>query len=185
MARPAKNLRLFVAIHPPPECAAAMLDALAPLLLPEHRRTSTEQVHLTLQFIGDTPVREMDRVRESVLRATGGLCSFDLTPERLIRLPERGPARLIAAETDAPSALLELQRRLAHRLAQGARRRPGDRFLPHMTLCRFRSPAQLDLSEIPLQIARFAVDRITLMRSTLTHEGARHEEIASYKLNHE
>src|SRR5690606_23530157 len=69
MAKPIANLRLFVAAYPPRETAEAMLEALRTLTLPDYRITPIEQVHLTLQFIGDTPARDLDETIESVRRA--------------------------------------------------------------------------------------------------------------------
>src|SRR5688572_27304408 len=137
VAKPSSNLRLFVGIYPPREVAEAMLNAMAELKLPAHRPTLCEQVHLTLQFIGDTPARELDATIESVERGAAGLSAFELSAERLIQLPERGPARLVAAQTDAPPTLVELHRRLAMRLARNVRDRNEERFRPHLTLCRF------------------------------------------------
>lgn len=179
MAKPRGNLRLFVAAYPPPELSRALIESLRPLRLPAHRCTPVEQVHLTLQFIGDTPEREMEWVRETVSKATGGLDAFELRPRRFITLPERGRARLVAAELDAPPTLLELQRRLAHRLATNPRDR--QQYRPHMTVCRFTSPQQVSVEQ-PLEQAAFAVSRILLMRSTLRHDGAQHHEVASFPL---
>lgn len=141
-----------------------------------------EQVHLTVQFIGDTPASRLDEVIETVRRAGGGIGTFALRPLRLVTLPERGPARLVAAEADAPSPLLELQRRLAARLAHRARGRPGDRFRPHLTLCRFRSPAAMRALDRPLELDPFPVARAVLMKSTLRPEGAEHAEVAALEL---
>jgi 2'-5' RNA ligase len=143
-----------------------------------------EQVHLTLQFIGDTPAAEMDATIESVRRAAAGLSGFTLALESLIRLPERGPARLIAAQTNAPATLMELQKRLAHRLAHQPRARAGDKYRPHITLCRFASPEKrccVD-ADAPEIRGSFAVDRIALMRSVLSHEGAMHREVEAVEL---
>ena len=119
---------------------------------------------------------------ESVRRAAGGLSATELRPQRLIGLPRRGPTRLIAAETDAPPVLLELQRRLATRLAREVRRRPGDRFLPHLTLCRFRAPTRHPTIEVPLDLPPFPVAEVRLMRSTLHPDGARHHEVSTVVL---
>src|SRR5687768_18549446 len=108
MAKPIANLRLFVAAYPPRDIAQAMLDAMRALKLPSHRATVCEQLHMTLQFIGDTPARDLETTIESVERAAAGLSAFELAVRSLIQLPQRGPARLIAAETDAPATLLEL-----------------------------------------------------------------------------
>lgn len=183
MARPRSNLRLFVAAYPPPEVAAAALEAIATLDLPAHRATPAEQVHLTLQFIGDTPAKQLDETLESVRRAASGIGAFSLSPQRYITLPpasQRGRPRLVALETDAPGQLLELHRRLAHRLARALRRDPVDRFLPHLTLARFgpgpgEGPARR--IEAPAELPAFSVERVVVMRSVLRPEGAEHREV--------
>jgi 2'-5' RNA ligase len=181
MTRPA-NLRLFVAIHPPHEIAQGFLKATDSLNLPPHRPTPREQVHLTLQFIGDTPARKLESTIESMQRAVAGLPAFQLVPLRLITLPPRGPARLVAAQTSAPPALLEIHRRLATRLARNVRGKDEERFRPHLTLSRFRSPVSGFVIDQALELPAFSVDRIVLMRSTLAPDGAQHHEVASFAL---
>ena len=179
MVRPSANLRLFVGVYPPQVIAERLVGHLHRLKLPPHRFTPLPQVHMTLQFIGDTPVAELEETIESVERSTGGLSGFELTPLKLMTMPPKdgAPQRLVAAETDAPATLLELQRRLAIRLAGNVRRRPGDRFLPHITLCRFRSPTRMPRLDEPIELPSFAVNEIRLMRSTLKPAGAVHEEV--------
>jgi 2'-5' RNA ligase len=186
MSRPTSNLRLFVAVYPPADLVRAVLERVQALPLPPRTRlTPADQVHMTLQFIGDTPVAAMDDVQESVRRAAAGLPAFSLALRELIALPERGHKRLIAAQTDAPATLLELQRRLAQRLARNPRdrNRTGERFRPHITLCRFASPVKrFDLGEAALA-GWFVVDRIELMRSTLSNAGATHHQVLSIALS--
>lgn len=182
MSRPTANQRLFIAIHPPIEIVRSMVAALGALRLPAHRITREDHIHLTIHFIGDVAVKEIDRVRESVERSASGIGLFTLTPQRLITLPQRGPARLIACATDAPPQLLELHRRLVHRLAQRARSHANDRFLPHHTLCRFRPPAAVVLDGAMGRVDPFSVERIRLMRSVLKPEGAEHFEVSSMAL---
>jgi len=184
MARPTSNLRLFVAIYPPEEVAERLVEALEALDLPMHRRTPREQIHMTLQFVGDTPVKDLDRVIESVARSTRGLGAFDLAPRRLMSLPERGRLRLVAAETDDPADMLEMQRRLATRLARRPRHKPGDRFLPHLTLCRFKPPVRHPAVDVPLDdVEPFHVARLMLMRSVLRPEGAEHDVVEVFELD--
>lgn len=185
MSRPTVNQRLFVAAYPPHHLAEAWLATLTRLPLPEHRAVPVDQVHLTLQFIGDTPAKELDTVIESVERACAGLSQCVLTPREWIALPERGPARLVAVETDAPPALLELQRRLARRLATNVKANPTKGFRPHLTLCRFRSPAVLNapLPELAQPASMpFSVSQVVLMRSVLRPDGAEHVPVHSWEL---
>lgn len=150
--------------------------------LPEHTRVHkvvpAHQVHLTLYFIGDTHPRELRTVGESVERAAAGLSAFSLTPERLITIPQRGPARLIAAATDEPAPLMELQRRLVQRLV----RRPGtskdNRFLPHITLCRFsESGPAPERVEQPIHLLPFPILQVALVQSVLRPSGPAHTSL--------
>ena len=183
MASPRTKLRLFVAAYPPPAFTDSVLEQLRTLGLPDHREVAPEQVHLTLQFIGDTDVRELERVKESVERSCSGIPPVTLTPERLVTLPNRGPPRLVACETDAPGDLLEIHRRLAHRLARRSRENASDRFLPHLTLCRFARTARAHTVDLPVEIDPFTIDVVRLMRSRLMPGGAEHVEVAAYELS--
>lgn len=177
------NLRVFVGLYPPPQASESVAGLLDGLNLPIHRRTPALQLHMTAHFIGDVPASAIDGVIESAERSASGLAPFDLTPLRLVTLPERGPARLVALVTDAPPALLELHRRLVHRLAAKPRQQPHDGFLPHVTLCRFGSPAAgLRVNE-PVTAAPWRIDRVRLMRSILRAEGAEHLMVAEFALN--
>ena len=175
-------MRLFVAAYPPRAFARCALEALRGVGMPANRETAVEQVHLTLQNIGDTEAGRVGEVSESVARSASGIGVFTLRAVRLITLPERGAARLVALETDAPGALLELQRRLATRLARKPREKAGDRFVPHLTLCRFRgAEAGLRVNE-GVELGGFEVGEIALMRSVLRPGGAEHREVARFGL---
>jgi 2'-5' RNA ligase len=173
MMRGASTLRLFVAVYPPAETVSALLAALDALGLGASGRVRDAQVHMTLQFIGDTPERDLPEIQESMERAAAGIPEFELRPIRLMTLPQGPRPRLIAAETDSPPPLQEARRRLAQRLARNLRER--DRFHPHLTLHRFKSPSPP--VEVVLTLAPFRVSHILLMRSILRPAGAEHAEI--------
>lgn len=182
MSRPRSNLRLFVAIYPPLEMSAELARSLQQHELPEHRLVPPEQVHMTLHFIGDVPTKQLDATIESVQRATAGISAFDLTVYRLITFPQRGPARLVAAEMDRPPELLEIHRRLVTRMACSARHNPSHRFRPHLTLSRFKRPTKGIALDSPLDAEPFRVQQVVLMKSTLRSDGAQHHEVASSRL---
>ncbi len=174
MSRPRRYQRLFVAAYPSADMAEMLLAQLEELDLPDCRRVPLEQVHLTLHFIGDRPVREMDHVRESVKRAASGLRAIELQPLRLLTLPEGDAPRLIVAETDAPAAIIELHRRLVTRFAR-APRAEEHAYLPHLTLARFRRGSPCGRIDCPLDLPAVRIEEVCLMRSKLRPEGASHE----------
>jgi len=177
-----RDVRLFVAAYPPEDSARTMLRAMRKLGPTDHRETPVGQVHLTLVFIGDTRQKDVEQTIESVERSCSGLDAFELRPTRLVTLPSRGRPRLIACETDAPPTLMELHSRLVRRLAKNPRQKPGDRYVPHLTLCRFGRSAKPTDVDHPVEIASFVVDRVCLMRSVLRSEGAEHREVLSVVL---
>lgn len=172
-------MRLFVGIFPNTLISEHALAAARSFDLPAYRATAPEQAHLTVLFIGEVESRRLEETIESVLRSGAGLPRFDLTPTRLRTLPERGPSRLVALETDAPAPLLEFRSRLVRRLAKQARTKSNDRFLPHITVLRFRSPTRC----APIDVEWDGEERITvssafLIRSTLLSTGAVYERVA-------
>jgi 2'-5' RNA ligase len=184
-----RGARLFVAAYPPPALLDLCQERLAALELPRHRKTPREQIHLTLHFIGETPKQDMDAVLESVERSVTGLEPCTLTAEQLIVLPRHGPGRLIAAQTDTPPSLLELHRRLVQRLARSPRQQPAKGYLPHLTLCRFRSPTPffLGTEESPLGETdpaqrKLPLEEVVVVRSILHPEGVEHRRIARFPL---
>lgn len=183
MSHDSAKLRLFAAIYPSEDAVRAMLRALRKLSLPSHRETPPAQVHMTVQFIGQVDRRDLDEVLESVRRSASGIRPFELRAERLITLPRRGRPRLVAAELNAPAELLELHRRLAHRLARHLREKPGDRFLPHMTLCRFSHGKTCADIDVPIAGEPFTVSAVSVMKSILRPEGAVHEEVERIELS--
>jgi 2'-5' RNA ligase len=170
---------VFIAAYPPPAVVDALAAAARALELPAHRPTPPEQVHLTLQFVGDVDPRDLDGLIESAERASAGVAAFEVAPERLVTLPERGPARLVAAAAPPVPALAELVSRLAARLAREPIRGP---YLPHLTLLRFRAPVRGLAVDHPIAAAPFAVGSIAVMRSLLGRGGAEHRELREIRL---
>lgn len=177
------TIRLFVAIYPPAAAAGGWL-AQAQSLLPQDasriRLVPEAQVHLTMLFIGETPERELPEVRESVERSVAGIATFELSPRRFVTLPNKGQPRLLALETDVPSALLELHRRLVQRFAH-PKRKKTDAFLPHFTLARFPGLmiAQVDQ---PAVGEPFSFEKVALVRGILRTSGVEHAIDKSYSL---
>ncbi len=175
--------RLFVAAYPTVEWSHTAIETVRSLDPPPHRIPSPGTVHLTLQFIGDVIPKDLDAVIESVHRSAAGIGPFQMTPERLITLPTRGDARLIAVRTDRPPGVLEIHRRLAVRLSRSLRRTQADRFLPHLTLARFNGPAVGFRIDQPSDLDPFPVDNIRLMESRFLQSRVEHHEIDRVELH--
>ncbi len=185
--------RLFVAVYPPADLAVLCQAMLEPLIRDTLARfVPVEQVHLTLQFVAGG---RLDEVTEAVRHAVSGIpAPQTLTALRPILLPQgdsaHTPPRLVALEVQVSPGLLEIQRRLARRLAGAGRADPGDRYLPHMTLCRF-GPGQIDAATVesiasarlPEEALReVSIRTVLIVRSILRPEGAEHRRVGEVQL---
>ena len=215
------SLRLFLAIYPPAPVVESLLGSMRKLRdLPPYREVRSDQIHLTLHFMGQVHPRKMDQVIETVYRAKKGIYQFDLKLMRMVGYPRLNRAadstqdsaslssrrhhdrrrnasapRLIAAETDRPDYLVELRNRLVRRLAREVRENPNDRYVPHVTLCRFRPirAAEYSFGEVDWAVCgasladsddlTFTVKRFSLMKSTLSPREVVHEEVATWPLS--
>lgn len=175
-------MRLFVAIYPPLEIVQSLQAALATVPGVPGTPIPADQVHLTLLFIGECDRRQLDAVTESVERSAAGVPAGSLTVTRVVGWPEGESPRMAAAVADASPEILEVQRRLAKRLARHPRAREAERFVPHLTLQRYPHGVTPPRVDLPLESLRAEVAEIRLMRSTLAPGGARHSVLERFAL---
>jgi RNA 2',3'-cyclic 3'-phosphodiesterase len=169
--------RTFVALNLPPEARASAADlrrALSPA--PRGLRwAATDQLHLTLAFLGDVDDEDLAAVRAATRSAAAAHAPFDADLRGLGAFPHPGRARVAWAGWGAGAeAVTALQATLARALAGPADRRP---FSPHVTLARARDPLDLRtwLASAPAWTSpAWRVDALDVMMSELTREGAIH-----------
>ena len=179
--------RLFMAIYPPRDCVESWLTALRGVDgLPAYRMTPEDQVHLTVQFIGDRPKSDLPKIIESAEHAWGERAPFMVRATSIGLFPDAARAKVIAAHLELPPELVDLKRRLVHRMARRPRQDGSDvtGFRPHCTLGRFQKMPRFDdepqfpaLDDVGGQL--FPVERIVVVKSTLTPDGPIHDRIAS------
>src|SRR5947199_323890 len=102
-------MRCFVAIELPPaikerlcelRTRLAELDSLV-------RWTRPEQIHLTLNFLGEVPDSDLAQLCSAMQLAVSTLPPFDLEIAGCGCFPPHGPPRVIWAGVTAPPELLE------------------------------------------------------------------------------
>src|SRR5262245_63340220 len=168
-------MRAFVAVVPPAE----VVDHLDTFL--EVRRAAApfrwaapEQLHLTLAFLAEVPVRKLDDLVERLGRAGERRTSFEATVAGGGAFPNVARARVLWAGLD----LEEAGRVELSRMATGARAAAnragivvdGQRFRPHITLARLGHPEDISSWVHLLDAYRgtaWTVDRLTLVASYL------------------
>lgn len=168
--------RCFIALPLPDQVRGALVNAREQLQrrLPANawRWSKLEQLHLTLDFLGDTPVESVEAIAAHLERACQGVAPFEL---HLGALGSFGhpPRVLWAGVAGDLTALQDLRSRVT--LAQDAKP-----FHPHLTLARARGKASFQ--DVGLEAARWQVGEVCLFRSELHPQGASYTVLHRVKL---
>lgn len=150
---------------------------------------ATDNLHITLKFLGRVDQPRLELVEASLARAVAGLAPFELAIEGLGAFPSPSRARVIwAGVSGGVEPLAKLADKVERELA-ALGFPPEDRgFSAHVTLARIREPRRdpnvvRALEEgASLAFGTMRVDRIALMRSELSPRGVRYTELASRAL---
>ena len=171
--------RAFVAIRPPTEVLDAIEARLAPVAMPGGRIASRDQWHITVQFLGNDA--ELSAVATAFEHEPLDLGAAEIRFGGADALGSRRRARILALKLHEGSDWVrELAAQVERRLAPLGHVRDvaEEKFLPHLTLVRFREPT--DLRPLCAAIgpepvgAPWRVDEVVLFESVLRPEGARH-----------
>ena len=177
-------IRAFIAL-PLPEALRLSLYALS-LQLPLPRRVPTENLHLTLAFLGDQSEPDLEELHFR-LEAID-LPRFTLTPRGTGHFGGDEPRSAHACIQPEP-ALDRLHTKIAGAVRQSGLTMDMRRFVPHITLGRFKR-GEADrprLERALIETAGFTaapvqVDRFALYQSHLARGGPDYVELASYPL---
>lgn len=179
------TLRLFIAVELPQEVIRHLADitaTLRDLRIPGIRWVSLQGVHLTLNFLGNTPVDQVSSITTAMSAAAEGVSPFTVHVHGFDAFPGmRAPRVVWTAIQGDLNPLAGLHHRLEERL-ENAGFAPEERlFSPHLTIG--RASGRLAAQDIE-RLARAAEDiqrldpvplpvrGISLMESKLTRNGA-------------
>lgn len=195
MSAEAESFRLFLALPIPAEVKASLSaaqDELRRLLPP--RSTSwmrTENMHLTLRFLGDVDGQRVEALIAGVRSVTAGFGVLPLVAERLGVFPDlRYPRVVWAWVHDEADRLAELQRRVVTATNEFTQERAEEKFTGHITLARIkqikRPQAEVIASFLQRAVKRrfgeWTADHLELIRSELLQDGNRYTGLAKLPL---
>ena len=155
------------------------------------RWTRREQFHLTLRFLGNVPVNQLEELVEQSRLSARPFAPLHLTAQRLGFFPNAKLPRIIwAGISDRDNQLENLWRSLQSAVQPFTREEPETQFKAHVTLGRInrlRRPETLDLAKTAAQFdnqsfGQWTATQLELMRSELSPTGARHSELAAIPL---
>jgi 2'-5' RNA ligase len=133
-------LRSFIAVEIPPEIQNAIANSLASLqkALPKPliRWVAPQNVHLTLQFLGDVSPSNLERLAEVLRIEANTHESFSMSVNGVGAFPNLRRARVIWVGLDAPPGLAALQRGVVATSATLGYVGEDRPFSPHLTVGR-------------------------------------------------
>ena len=193
MKPPDESWRLFVAIELPASVRQSVQDHIDHLrqAVPEARASWIREgnLHLTMKFLGDTPVAEVEVLSQAIQRATHQWSSFELVIGGCGAFPLRGQLRVLwIGIKDPTSNLTKLYRALEDECANAGFPREARPFHPHFTIARLRQPhGARRLAELHKKIGfdpvAVKISDVCLVRSELRSEGSRYTVLSRHEFH--
>ena len=150
--------------------------------------TNTDNVHLTLKFLGNISLDRVSRLSEAAAAATADLESFQLRVGSTGVFPGRSrPKVLWVGVNDASGGLSLLHSRLEAECADQGFPREERPFKPHLTIARLRDSRDAR-SLVDAHLAQsfpevtFDVDELIVFRSELSSRGSKYTAISRHRL---
>ncbi len=187
--------RLFIAISVPDAVKTEMEKVQRELCraLPEGcvRWTRREQFHLTLKFLGSVEAQRVVALADAVRGACQGFTALRLRAERIGCFPDlRFPRVVWAWVHDRQEQLPHLQNAIETATHGFTTEAPEERFTGHVTLGRARGIKRREAGVLAKVVAgmvervfgEWIADRIEIMRSEMSPQGAHHNVLSALPL---
>jgi RNA 2',3'-cyclic 3'-phosphodiesterase len=188
--------RLFIAIELPRDILRTVEKVQSQLKSAIPGRAAKwvrpEGIHLTLKFLGDVPISQIDTIIDEMQAAVSGHIQFFLTIEGLGCFPNTNNPRVLwLGLTGDVRDLAALQAGIEERIAPMGYPPESRGFHPHLTLARSAQDARREelvaigkAAEKGLgTLGSWRIDEVSLMRSDLRPDGAVYTQVTNVPLD--
>ena len=180
-----EKIRSFIGIDPNAEVSAflqAFKQQHSKDPWAQHIRwTSEANIHLTMRFLGDLTLEQIEKINSALKPITENQSAFKVIVTTPQPFPTPNKARILASQVQKNETLRQLAQTLDE-LAINAGVAGEDRpFRGHLTVGRFRHPVK-HLNELLQETATVTmpIDHVILFKSELKSTGAEYVEIGKY-----
>lgn len=188
-------IRAFIAIDIAPE----ILDQIKRISADLNRKmnnhavrwVSAENIHLTLKFLGDVSVNNIELLTDALRLESANHQHFSISVGGIGAFPAVRRPRVLWIGVEGPEALLNLQRNIEVQMARLGYEKDQRPFSPHLTLGRVSRSARPDEIRVVSQVLEAyqlgfigitPVNEFHLYRSDLHPEGAVYTRILTLPL---
>jgi RNA 2',3'-cyclic 3'-phosphodiesterase len=186
-----KPWRMFIAIELPAIIRENLIAHINHLrqAFPEVRASWSreENLHLTLKFLGDIPVKRVEGLSGATGRAARSFPPFELALNGCGAFPLKGQPRVLwIGIEDQSASLARLHRALEDECVAARFERDTRPFHPHLTIARLRERAGAhQLATLhkasPTAAQLITVSDLSVVRSELRSEGSRHTIVERHR----
>jgi 2'-5' RNA ligase len=181
-----ERVRSFIAVAVPPASAERLRVAQEKLMAvePKIKWVNPDGFHITLKFLGGVEQSRLQALWKAVSGALDGVARFTMHFQGIGAFPNLNRARVVwAGVTDGADELMGIAKRIEAISSEHGFEPETRPFAAHLTLGRAREPAPNPaLAEAMRELAsaelgQVTVDRVLLMKSELTRQGAIYHEL--------
>ncbi len=175
------GVRTFIAINMTDEIKETLIKIQSELKKAnaDVKWVSHEGMHITLKFLGNVIIGQLESVYQMVLEATSNFNQFSLSLTSVGAFPNLSSPKVVWVGVDkGKEECLELAKRIDDNLLRLGFPVEQKEVIPHLTLGRVKSPhGRNELSKLisnlkPKSFGQMEVDKIEVMGSQLTPKGA-------------
>lgn len=173
-------MRLFIAIELPEEVKDYLIELQKQFTDIKAKFVRKEQMHLTLKFLGET--EKLDEIKEKLSEVKTE--PFETALSELGVFPSENYVRVLWVGLKNSEKIIELQKKIDSSLSEIGFAR-DKRFHSHVTLARIKfiqdKPGFVKkLKETKVEEKGFKVEKVYLIKSTLTREGPVYETLGEF-----
>ena len=181
-------MRAFVAIDIPAEVKKAVSETIADIKktnLLEGKFVQSEQLHITLKFLGEVQEKDIDKVSSILKDISKPTKKFQIELKGLGHFDNK----ILWIGSLENKEIVNLANKIDEKLSNLGFAKEIRPFAIHMTLCRIKNLknskrfADVIATYNDKSFGKFWVSEIKLMKSTLTERGAVYEEVAKFSLS--
>ena len=176
-------MRLFVGVPLPAEVRKSLANLCSGV--PGARWVDTGTIHITLRFIGEVDAIQAEDIDAALSDVRQP--AFELALGGVGCFASGRKVRAVWAGVVKSDGLAHLRDKVESAIVRAGFEPERRKFRPHVTLARFRNTTSARVAPYlethnAFAAGPFPVDRFDLLRSHLSHAGARYQTIADYPL---
>jgi len=176
-------MRCFIALEISEEARRELSRAQSELPKENMKFVEPENLHLTLQFIGEVNEDELERIKEALGKIN--FSKFNASLGKIGFFPDESYIRVLWASLEPSQVIKDLHAKIHDSIKSIVNL--DNRFESHITLARIKSIKDREkfldkIKSINIEKIGFEAGKFALKKSTLTEKGAFYEEISEFNL---